>query len=154
MSTGQKALLAGLVAIVVLFVIAVGAGAGNERGDAGADQGGLVGSLLDRFGDSGGVEPGELNGACVRPDGTLVVQDPCVVEVAPSAQRMRMLRLRSNRPVTVSASAPGEADFTMNKTFRAEDLIEVAVDSDRARIVLVCGFGGVCVLTLAGGGAS
>lgn len=151
MSTGQKALLAVLVAVVVVFVIAVGAGAGNERGDAGADQGGFVGTLLDRFGDSGGVDPGELSGACVRPDATLVVQGRCAVEVAAGAQRMRLLRLHSNRPVMVSAPAPGEADFTMNKTFGAQEPIEVAVESDRADILLTCGFGAVCVLVLDGG---
>ncbi|MGH3520313.1 MAG: hypothetical protein ACRDQ7_23600 [Haloechinothrix sp.] len=151
MSTGQKALLAGLVAVVVLFVVAVGAGANNDQGDAEADQGGLVGALLDRFGESGEVGPGDLAGSCVRPDGSLVVQNLCAVEVAPGTQRMRLLRLRSNRPIAVSAPAPGEATFMMNKTFGAGELIEVAVDADRAQIVLNCGIGAVCVLVLDAG---
>lgn len=150
MSNGQKALLAALAGVVVLFVFAVIAGGGAGEGEPDADQDGIIGALLDRFGDPAAAGPAELSGACLRPDGTVLVQGSCSVRVAPSDQRMRLVEFRALQPVVVAARAPEDAGFTVRKAVDAGEEVGVAVDSSGGSITLSCGFGS-CGLVLLDG---
>ncbi|MGH3450254.1 MAG: hypothetical protein ACRDQW_05895 [Haloechinothrix sp.] len=156
MSGAQKAGIAALVAVVVLFVVAVVLSAGSEQGDASAEQDGALGTLLDRFGDPAAAGPRELSGSCLQPTGTLLVQGSCALLVAPSEQRMRLVRLRAGeQSITVSAPAPEDADFTVRKRVKPGEEVGVAVDSGGAVISLRCqGFGRLCEPELVQGGGS
>lgn len=138
MGTSGKIALAALAALVLLFVLGVVAGPGGA-GDRPEDaDGGVLGSLRGAFAGSAEVAADELGGDCVRPDGSVAVQGACVLVVARGEQRLRLLRLRTDRGVTVTAPGPAGSDVTMTKAFSRGEVIEVAVDQAGARVVLAC----------------
>ncbi|MDG4797222.1 hypothetical protein [Micromonospora sp. WMMD1082] len=149
MSTQQKALLAALgVLLVVLFVVAVGAGR-DDRGDPAARN-----PLVDLLGRVGGgqsaVDPASVEADCADAPGLLAVTDRCALRVADPGG-LRVLILRSPAAFVVRAPAPGEADFTVTDEVTPADdgtgaVARVAVD--RATTVLVSCPGG-CLVTVA-----
>jgi hypothetical protein len=140
-----KVVIAVLVAVVVLFVLAVVIGAGQPAGDASAEQGGLIGALLDSAKRPGNVPESQLSGPCLQPGGVLAVHNECKLTVAASNDRLRTVRLTAANRVTVSAPAPdpnGHSERELRKTLGpaegpAEELT-VAVGPDGAVITLSC----------------
>src|SRR5215204_123766 len=96
MDNKQKVLIVVLVGIVVLFVVAIAirAGSGGE-GDAGAvsaDRDSFLGRL---GGDPAAVPPDEIGGSCGRTGSQITVNVSCDLEIGPSEERMRLVRLRT-----------------------------------------------------------
>lgn len=142
---GTKVVVAVLVAVVVLYVVAVSVGARDRDGDAGADQKGVLGALLDRFEDQNEVPPGELDAPCLQPDGLLVVNTECGLVVAGSDERLRTVRLTALSPVTVSAPAPDpEGGESRTVTDR---IAPDAAEPDKAKLTVAVGSAGA-VITL------
>lgn len=152
MDNRQKVVIGVLVAVVLLFVVAVVVQTQSDEGDAGAVSSDREGLLQSIGGDPAAVRLDELSGDCVRPNGTLIVQGSCDLEVAASDQRMRLVRLRTLQAISISAPAPEEADFDIEDDLEPGKEVEIAVDRDGAEIELNCGFGNTCTLTVLGGG--
>ena len=149
MTRNQK-LLGGLVAlVVVLFVLSLTNGGGNDGGNPGAKPGGLEGLLGDWFGDAAAADEADLSGDCLRPGGRLELDGTCVLRVAPSDQDMRVVKLHTEQPVTVSAPSV-RGDTTVTADLAAGEDASVSVGPDGADITLTCGAES-CVLTLGKG---
>lgn len=149
MDNKQKVIIVVLVVVLVVFVVvlAVMAGSGDD-GDAGSfesDRGGVFGLL---GGDPATVPPGEVGGDCGRQGNTVTVQTSCDLEVGPSDQRMRLVRMRAIDEIEVTAPAPEDADFDIEKELEAGAEVAIAVDADGAEIDLDCGFGQTCRVVL------
>ncbi|MFF5180893.1 hypothetical protein ACFY2Q_22925 [Micromonospora sp. NPDC000316] len=149
MSGRQKVLLGLLaVALVALFVVAVGAGR-DDNGDPGARYG-----FVDRLGALGGeratVDPATVSADCADKTGRLVFSGVCVVRVADPGG-LRTLVLRSAARFAVAAPAPGDADLTIRDEVEpASDgtgaVAKVAVDK-ATEVGLSCpGLGGCTVV--------
>lgn len=151
MDNKQKVLIAVLVAVVALFVVAIAirGGSGGE-GDASAVSSDRDGLLARLGGDPAAVRPEEIGGDCGRQGLQVVVNGSCDLRVGPSEQRMRVVRLRTAADIDVTAPAPEDADFEIEKELAAGDEVAVAVDSGGASIELDCGFNQQCTLTLLG----
>ncbi|NUT37128.1 MAG: hypothetical protein HOV79_29065 [Hamadaea sp.] len=115
MSTKQKVLLIGLgVLLVVLFVVAVGVG--GRRGEGDPERPGGIVDWLGRFGaEKSVVNPATVTGDCERQGATFEFTGSCDLRVADPGG-MKTLILRSGKEFTVSAPAPGGADFTVEDT--------------------------------------
>lgn len=156
---GKKLLIGALVAVVVLFVVAVGFGTTAEEGDASGDQKGPVGALLDRFRNQSAVAADELSGECVRdtgppPDGVLTVSGSCALRVAESEDRIRLLRLSALDPIVVSALTPGENPREVKSRLPKGDKadLEVAVEEEGTTVAVFCAGFRPCRLQLRGDG--
>lgn len=159
---GKKLLIGALVAVVVLFVVAVGFGTTAEEGDAGGDQDGPVGALLDRFRNQSAVAPDELSGECVpdtgpavpQSDGVLTVSGSCALRVGVSENRIRLLRLSALDPIVVSALTPGENPREVKSRLPKGDKtdLEVAVEKEGTTVAVFCAGFGPCRLQLRGDG--
>lgn len=152
MDNKQKVLIAVLVAVVVLFVVAIavrgGSGGEGDAGEVSSDRD----SFLARLGgDPAAVRPEEIGGNCGRSGTQITVNGSCDLEVGPSDQRMRVVRLRTADEIDVEAPAPEDADFDIEKELEPGDEVAIAVDSEGASIDLDCGLGRTCNLTLLGG---
>ncbi|MEV6692004.1 hypothetical protein AB0M35_11120 [Micromonospora sp. NPDC051196] len=148
MSGRQKVLLVGLgVLVVVLFVVAVGAGR-DDRGDA-TGRHSLVELLGRAAGGRSAVDPAAVEAECAEAPGRLAVVNDCELRVAdPGA--LRTLVLRSPGAFTVEAPAPGGADFTVADTVTPADdgtgaVARIAVDRP-ATVTLRCPTG--CLVTI------
>lgn len=150
MDSKQKVVIAVLVAVVVLFVVALAVRPGGGEGDASTIGSGLLGSL---GGDPAAVPANELTGSCGRQADLIQVTGSCELRVPPSTDRMRLVRLRTNNNIKVTAPAPGDADLEIKKDLKAGEEVSIAVDSDGAEIGLDCraGFGQTCTLVVLGG---
>lgn len=137
-----KVVIAVLVGVVVLFVVAVVLGAGQDDGDASAEQEGPVGSLLDSAKGQGDAPLSQLSGPCAQPGGVLVVQNGCELRVAADDERLRTVRLTAQvNAVTVAAPAPdpeGESERVLRKTLEQGEQLTVAVGPDGAVVALAC----------------
>ena len=150
MDSKQKVVIAVLVAVVVLFVVALAVRPGGGEGDAGAigsDGGGLLGSF---GGNPAAVPANELTGSCGRQANMILVEGSCELEIRPSEDRMRLVRLRTNDEIEVSAPAPGDADLEIEKELKDGEEVSIAVDSGGAEINLNCGLGRTCALVVLG----
>ncbi|MFG2049044.1 hypothetical protein ACGFIW_16645 [Micromonospora sp. NPDC048935] len=149
MSGRQKTLL-GLLAVllVVLFVVAVGAGR-DDRGDPGARHG-LVDRLGALAGERAAVDPAGVDADCADGNGRLTFSGSCVLRVADPGG-LRTLVLRSAARFTVVAPAPGDAEVTIRDEVEpASDgtgaVAKVAVDQ-ATEVGLTCpGLGGCTVV--------
>ncbi|MFV2102393.1 hypothetical protein [Micromonospora sp. LOL_024] len=148
MSGQQKALLAALGVLVVVFAVAVGAGRG-DRGDPSARN-----PLVELLGRAGGgrdtVDPATVDADCAQAPGRMVVAGRCALRVADPGG-LRTLVLRSRDAFTVRAGAPGDADLTVTDEVTTADdgsgaVARIAVD--RAGTVLVS-CPGECLVTVA-----
>jgi hypothetical protein len=150
MSGKQKILLAAVaVALVVLYIVAVGAG-NPGRGDA-AGHHGFV-DWLSRLGGQRAAVPAGLVSApqCKQPDGTLHVNNSCTLHVADPSS-LKLLVLRSTTRFKVKAPGPGTTDFTAEDTVKLGDNgiaeARIAVDKE-SNIVVSCVDGAACVLSI------
>ncbi|MEH0819808.1 MULTISPECIES: hypothetical protein [unclassified Micromonospora] len=148
MSGKRKLLLVGLgVLLVVLFVVAVGAGRG-DRGDP--DDDGAVRWLGGLFGDSATVDPATVRAGCDRTADTLTVVGDCVLRVD-DPDGLRTLVLRSPARFRVTAPAPRDAGFTVDDEVQpGEDgkaVAKVAVDRP-TEITVGCAGGAACAITI------
>ncbi|RIV41239.1 hypothetical protein [Micromonospora radicis] len=149
MSGWQKGLLAGLgVLLVVLFLVAVGAGRDDQGDPAGRHP------LVELLGRAGGgrdaVDPATVEAECAEAPGRLAVVGDCALRVADPGG-LRTLILRSAEAFRVSAPAPGEAEFTVEdrRTPGPDDTGAVArIAVDRAVTVMLSCPGG-CLVTIA-----
>lgn len=145
MSTGQKVAVAGLVLLVLGFIVAVvlpgrlGAGTGSAEESAR-----LAGEVAAA---PAAVERSELTADCFQGD-QLVFVDGCTLTVAPSTQSMRILRLRPDRPIELAAPAPRLDDFTIEAELDPNQEIPIAVDERGAEIELDCEAAGNCVVQI------
>jgi hypothetical protein len=155
MDNKQKVMIAVLVAVVLLFVVAIAVGTQSGEGDAkGAseDRDGLLASL---GGDPATVPPDQLGGDCERQGTTLVVEGSCDLDVPAADDRMRLVRLRVQQgSVDVSAPAPEDADFDIEKELPDDEGkadVAIAVDREGTTIDLNCiGLGQTCTVVLLG----
>jgi hypothetical protein len=152
MDNKQKIVIAVLIAVVLLFVVALAVQSQGDEGDASsasANREGLLGSL---GGDPAAVRLDELAGDCQRNGTAIVVQGSCGLQVQRSDERMRLVRLRNTgQALDVSAPAPEEAEFDIETELEPNEEVAIAVDKDGATIEFGCGFGQTCTLTLVGG---
>ncbi|MBM0259847.1 hypothetical protein [Micromonospora sp. 4G55] len=146
MSGRRKLLLVGLaVLLVVLFVVAVGAGRGDRGGP---DDDGAVRWLGRLVGDSATVDPATVKAGCDRTGDTLTVVSACVLRVA-DPDGLRTLVLRSPSPFHRAGAR--DAGFTVDDEVEpAEDGTAVAkVAVDRASEITVgCAGGVACAVTI------
>jgi hypothetical protein len=150
MSGRQKALLAVLaVALVALFVIAVGTGSG-DRGDPDA-RGGVVGWLGRLGGDRSAVDPATVTADCSRSGDGFAFTGDCLLTVEDPGG-LRTLLLRSPATFGVHAPAPGDADVTVEDEVEpspgAGAVARIAVDK-RTEVRLTCPGLGSCTVTVA-----
>lgn len=151
MSTKQKVLVIGLAALLVaLFVVAVGVGGGRERGDP-EKPSGLV-EWLGSFGArKSAVDPATVTADCAKKGRAYTFNGSCTLHVSDPGG-LRILILRSSKPFEVSAPAPGDADFTVEKAIEPSPGVraEAKIAVDRATDVeLACpGLGTTCTVTV------
>jgi hypothetical protein len=155
MSGKQKALLILLgVALVVLFVIAVGANSGKKEGDPN-QRNGFV-DWLAKFGaKSSAVDPATVTAGCATVAGQVNsyrFTGTCTLTVADPGQ-LKTLILRSAKAFGVEAPAPGDADFTVSDTVEPDPgpdaVAKIAVDKP-TEVQLSCpGLNTQCVVTVA-----
>lgn len=150
MDNRQKAVIVVLVAVMLLFVVAVVVQTTSDDGNAATSSEDREGLLQSLSGDPAAVRLDDLRG-CQRQGDTLIVETACDLDVLPSDDRMRLLRLHAQDPIGVTAPAPDEANFKIEKELAAGDEVAVAVDRDGAEIELACGFGQTCVVLIGGG---
>jgi hypothetical protein len=150
MSTKQKVLLAVVaVALVVLFVVAVGAG-NPGKGNATGHHGFV--DWLSRLGGKRAAVPVQLVTApqCKQPDNTLHVTNSCTLHVADPSS-LKLLVLRSTTRFKVTAPGPGRTDFTAEDTVKVgtNGIAEarIAVDKE-SNIVVSCVDSAACVLSI------
>lgn len=155
MSGKQKALLILLgVALVVLFVIAVGANSGKKQGDPNESNGFV--DWLAKFGaKSSAIEPSTVTADCTSVQGqvnTYRFTGSCTLTVADPG-KLKTLILRGAQAFGVEAPAPGDADFTVSDTVEPdpgpEAVAKIAVDKP-TEVQLSCpGLNTQCVVTVA-----
>jgi hypothetical protein len=151
----QKALLILLaVALVVLFVIAVGTSSGQDNGEP-SKPNGFVEWLAKVGTKSAAVDPQTVSADCDKVDGqpnsytftgscTLTVEDP---------GKMKMLILHSGKEFHVEAPGPGDSEVTFEGDVEPSPgtgaETKVAVDK-RTEVEISCpGIGTTCVVTVA-----
>jgi hypothetical protein len=145
----QRILLAAVVVVVVLFVLSVSTNGRNGEGSIASGEGGVVGWLGDLLGGAAAVDPADLSGECLQPDGQLLVDGSCELVVSASDDDVRQIRLKAQDPVVVSAEPPGR-DEAASEEVPAGEEITVAVDSDENVIEIACGESlDTCVVLLA-----
>jgi hypothetical protein len=155
MSGKQKALLIVLgVVLIVLFVVAVGANSGKEKGDPGKPNG--IVNFLAKFGaKKSAVDPATVTASCTEVSGqphSYQFTGSCELTVADPGT-IKTLILRSTSEFGVTAPAPGGADFTIDDTVEPSPgtgaVAKVAVDK-AAHVTVSCpGFNTTCVVTVA-----
>jgi hypothetical protein len=153
MSTKQKVLLIGLaVLLVVLFAVAVGVGGRRVQGDP-AKPGSLVEWLGKIGGKKSAVDPATVTADCDKKGEAYTFTGTCTLTVADPGG-MKTLILRSQKEFTVSAPAPGDADFRIEDTVETspgpDAVVKVAVDSE-TQVELGCPgpIGSACAVTVA-----
>lgn len=147
MTREQKILIAAGLLVIVLYVGAVASGRGSGEGDANSPVGGLVGVIAGWLGSSADADRVELSADCFNEAGQLGVEGSCTLKVAPSERDLRVVRLRTDQPVSVTARLP-QSGRTATVEVAAGDETSVAVDGDGGDIALTC----TCVLTVLNGG--
>jgi hypothetical protein len=157
MSGKQKALLILLaVALVVLFVVAVGVSSGRENGDPN-QRNGFVEWLANFGAKNSAVDPATVTADCPAVDGqpnTYQFVGSCTLTVA-NPGGLRMLILSSPKEFDVTAPAPRDAGFTVDGHVEPSPgpapsaVAKVAVD-DEVQVELRCpGLNTQCVVTVA-----
>jgi hypothetical protein len=153
MSGKQKALLIVIgVALVVLFVVAAGVGAGKSTGDP-KESNGFV-DWLNKFAGNSSVDPATVTASC-NPAGqpnTYQFTGTCTLTVADPG-KMKLLILRSSQKFGVNAPAPGDGDFTMSDDVEPSPgtgaVAKIAVDK-RTEVGITCpGLNTQCAVTVA-----
>jgi len=139
---GKKVFIALLIVIGVLFVVFVAIGTRERDGNASAEPGGVLGSLMKKAQGQSDVPLNDLSADCLKPGGVLIVQFPCAVTVAGGGDGLRTVRLTATQG-TVEVSAPlpdqgGGSTREVSKELSSGDDINVAVDKDGAVISLIC----------------
>lgn len=120
MSGKQKALLIILaVALVVLFVVAVGVNSGKDEGNPN-ESNGFVDWLHKIGGGSSAIDPSTVSASCSPVSGQpntyqFTNLTGCVLSVAKPSS-LKSLYLQSDAAFGVEAPAPGDADFTVSDT--------------------------------------
>lgn len=148
----QRILLAAVVAIVVLFVVAEGVGAGQGKGDPSRPPG-FVNGLGDLFGEPDRVDPADLSGPCVPvdgmpADGLIAIGGTCVLRVDKADAGLRQLKMHARGGLTVEAPIPrgdekgdgeekGGGETAVRELANGEDLT-VTIDAAGADITLTC----------------
>ena len=125
-----------LVAVVVLFAVGVGAGVRGDQGSA-SEQGDSA--LLDRLGALAGAaadaDLADITADCEGLGDTppvLTFTGSCDLTVARSDERIRLVRLRSAQPLTITAPAPeGDLDDIESDVDPGEE-VKIAVGPDGA----------------------
>ncbi|MEH0982603.1 hypothetical protein [Micromonospora sp. CPCC 205556] len=148
--TGRQKLLLGAVGVllVVLFVVAVGAGRADRGRPGDADAVGWLGRLA---GGGATVDPTTVRAECDRTGDVLTVAGDCVLRVADPGG-LKTLVLRAPDAFTVTAPAPGDADLTVRDDVEPADdgtgaVAKIAVDR-AAAVVLSCPGGAGCTVAI------
>jgi hypothetical protein len=152
----QKILIAAGLLVAVLYIGAVANGRGSGEGSvgeggAGAPVGGLVGVLAGWIGGASDADRAELSADCLDDTNALAVNGSCTLRVAPSERNLRVVRLRTDRPVTVTARLP-RSDRAGTADVAAGDETSVAVDGRGDEIRIDCPGTDPCVVTVLNGG--
>jgi hypothetical protein len=149
--TRRQRILVVLVAavIVVLYLVAVACQARSGAGGREAGQRGPIALLGEWFGPWADVDPADVAADCQQPDGRLVFEHRCAVEVAPGGS-LRLVPLWSEQAVAVRAPAPA-GDFTMDTGIDPGDTVRVAVGGRGAKITLTCLGPDPCEITIGAG---
>jgi len=139
---GKKVFIALLIVIGVLFVVFVVVGTKERDGNASAEPGGVLGSLMKRVTGENEVPLSDLRADCLKPGGVLIVQIPCALRVAAGGDGLRTVPLTATQgAVVVSAPLPdpkGGSTREVSKKLDSGDDINVAVGKDGAVISLIC----------------
>jgi hypothetical protein len=146
----QRILLLVVGLIVVLYVMTVGWGRRDGEADL-SDPPGLIQKLGDLFGPAA-VDQADLSGSCLPsgtwpPDGQLLIDGGCELDVAPRDGDLRELRLTAVDAVRVEAPVP-QNDETGTKDLEPGDEVRVPIDSDGGRITVTCRSADVCAVGL------
>jgi hypothetical protein len=136
----QRILFAAVALIVVLFVVAVSAGASGQR-DLSRPPG-FITWLGGVFGGPDPVAPTDVNGDCVPGQGLpadrrLTIHSSCVLHVRAAGADLRQLKIHTEGAMSVEAPAP-RGDTTVVKQLGAQDDVSVAVNSGGADITITC----------------
>jgi hypothetical protein len=124
-----------LAAIVILFAVGIGAGIGGDQGSARDNRSGLLDRLGGVAGDAADADIASMKASCPGLDQSLPVltfTGSCSLTVAKSGTRIRLVRLQSAQPLTVSAPAPeGDLD-DIESDVDPQDVVKVAVGRNGA----------------------
>lgn len=136
---GTKVVIAMLVAVVALFVVAVVVGSRDRDGDAGADQKGPIGSLIEDFRGRSEVPLDQLTTSCGQQDAVLIVNGACRLRVPPAEEQIRTVRLTPlNAVLRVDAPVPDPEDD--GDPERASTSVDPAdPDEDKRRLTVAVG---------------
>lgn len=153
MSRRQKIIVVALaVVLVVLHTAAVANQSRTGQGGRSEREGGLVGWLGDRLAGPTAADPDDLSADCRGPGGRLVFDDSCTIEVAPGGRFPRVVPLRVDHLVEVTAPAVA-GDFTVGGEVEPGETVRVAVGRGGAEIELECldsGDSDDCVVRIGG----
>jgi hypothetical protein len=128
-----------LVVVAALFVGALVAGGTHDgNGSAKSDRNGALDRLTEAAGDPASVKPGDLRGDCVSEDDPtlLTFTGGCVVTVT-NDSGIKVLRLVTDQPVTISAPAP-RGDSTVEADVDPGDEQSVAVGDGETEVGIAC----------------
>jgi hypothetical protein len=147
----QRILLLAALLIVVLYVMTVSSGGRDGDVDLSKPPG-LIKGLGGLFGGPEAVDYADLSGSCLAsgampPDGRLVIDGSCVLDIAPRDSDLRGLKLTGIDSVQVEAPVPF-SDETSSKDLEPGDEITVSIDSDGGRVTMTCRSAGFCVVSV------